>query len=213
MNSSQEDSRPFHARINAGVGEGEAQHSEDLGTFGEGTEGTFRGISPTAYAFDNFNFNSNKGSNDDWVRRTLTPELPNVSESHTISRTGNVDGGLRFHAGLGVHPELRTVPVTYSVPGFRIAADVISHCPHQRCFADASQSSGENLDGLIALYRQKKIFWKGWKQSIGLLQEACRQYVVHLSVHPLIFNPICLETRESCRRGKSRPFPRFFLRG
>ena len=115
MNTSQEDSWPFHCRIDAGVGEGEAQHSKDFGILGEGT---FRGISPTAIAFDNFDFNSNEGSSDAWVRKTLTPELPNVSESHTISRTGNVDGGLRFHAGLVAHPDLRTVSVTNSCAGF-----------------------------------------------------------------------------------------------
>ena len=54
--------------------------------------------------------------------------------------------------------------------------------------------AGKNLDGLIAPYRPKnKICWKGRKQSTGLLEEACRRYVVHLSVHPLIFNTICLE--------------------
>ena len=92
MNTSQEDSLPFDGRIDAGVGEGEAQHSKDLGILGEGT---FRGISPTAIAFDNFDFNFNEGSSDAWARRTLIPEFPNVSESHTISRTGNVEGGLR----------------------------------------------------------------------------------------------------------------------
>ena len=77
MNTSQEDSRPFHGRIYAGVGEGrEAQHSEDLGIL---SEGTFRGISPTAIAFDNFDFDSNEGSSDAWVRRPSTPELSNVS--------------------------------------------------------------------------------------------------------------------------------------
>ena len=88
-------------------------------------EGTFRGISPTAIAFDFFDFNFNEGSSDAWARRTLIPEFPNVSESHTISRTGNVDGGLRFHAGLVVHPDLRTVSVTNSVQGFRSAAAMI----------------------------------------------------------------------------------------
>ena len=48
----------------------EAQHSEDLGILDEGR---------LPYAYDNFDFNSNEGSSDAWVRRPLTPELPNVS--------------------------------------------------------------------------------------------------------------------------------------
>ena len=76
MNTSQEDSLPFHGRIHAGVGEGsEAQHSEDLGKL---DEGTFEGICLTVNAYDNFDFNSNKGSSA-FVWRPLTPELTNVS--------------------------------------------------------------------------------------------------------------------------------------
>ena len=69
MNTSQEDSRPFYGRIHAGIGDGrEAQHSKDLGILGEGT---FRGISPTANAYDDFDFNSNEGSSDAWVTETI----------------------------------------------------------------------------------------------------------------------------------------------
>ena len=132
MNTSQEDSRRFHCgRIDAGVGEGEGQHSEDLGNLGEGT---CRGISPTANAFDNFDFNSNEGSSDAWVRRPLSPELPNVSESNSISRTGNVDG-----------------------------SNDVSQMVWLAKAQVEEMHAGKNLDGLIALYRQKNICWKGWK--------------------------------------------------
>ena len=110
----------------------------------------------------------------------------------------------------------------------------------QWCFADGVASQSSSRRGArgkkpwwpyCSVSTKNNICWKGWKQSTGLLQEACRRYVVHLSVHPLIFTLICLEiailegsttlrspraaipedwwgrTRESCRKGKSRPFP------